>query len=493
MNYGIIAYTLGYVLKIEGLCLLLPLLCTIYYNEPYKLAYILCIGLCLVVGSVLSLKKPKNKEMYAKEGFVTVALSWIVLSIFGALPFVCINNLIVAKSGMEFMAGFGFVDAFFETVSGFTTTGSSILSNVELLPKSLLFWRSFTHWIGGMGILVFLVAVVPLSGGSNVHLLRAESPGPSVNKLVPKVRSTAGILYTIYVALTILQIVLLLIGKMNFFDAVTITFGTAGTGGFVVTGTGIAGYSPFVQYVITIFMIIFGVDFSVYYLLFIRRSFKEVRSDEVRGYLAIIIVAIALIFINLRVNGVFKTVEETFRQGAFQVASIITTTGFAMYDYNKYWPEFSKVILVILTFIGACAGSTGGGMKVSRLMVLIKSIFKEVKTAAHPRSVHKITMNGRAVPHETVRGINVYIMSYLSIFALALLIISIDGKDFTTNFTAVATTINNVGPGLAEVGPMGNFSGFSVLSKIVLSFVMITGRLEIFPMLVLFSPYTTKK
>lgn len=478
MNYGIVAYTLGWVLNFESVCLLLPLLCSVLYRENIVSTYVVCIVLCLAVGVLLTVKRPKNKAMYAKEGLVTVALSWIVLSLFGSLPFM-ISGAVPA-----------FADAFFETVSGFTTTGASILRNVEALPKSLIFWRSFTHWIGGMGVLVFIVAMLPLFGGSNMHLIKAESPGPSVSKLVPKVRATAKLLYMLYIVFTAVEIVLLLLGGVNLFDALTTSFGTAGTGGFGIYNASMADFSPYVQYVVTVFMILFGVDFTVYYLLIICHKGKSGISAEVKVYFAIIAASTAIITVNCR--GLYSTFEETFRHGAFQVASIITTTGYSTTDFNL-WPEFSKTILVMLMFIGACAGSTGGGIKVSRIIILVKSIAKEIKISAHPKLTHRISMNGRTVEHETVRAVSVFMMAYLMIFAIALLIISFDNFDFTTNFTAVAATLNNIGPGLAKVGPAGNFADFSAISKIVLSFAMLIGRLEIFPMLVLFAPNSVRK
>ena len=491
MNYSLISYILGWVLKIEGCCLALPLICSIIYDEKYKYPYIISIAICLIVGIILTIKKPENKNMYAKEGFVTVALSWIVLSIFGALPFYIMNKAVVLGGGVAFTEGFGYIDALFETASGFTTTGSSILTQVERLPKSLLLWRSFTHWIGGMGILVFLVAIVPLSGGSNIHLIRAESPGPEVNKLVPKIKSYAMILYAIYIGLTFMQIVLMMLCGVSFYDSITTSFSTAGTGGFATTSDAMLAFSPGVQYIITIFMLLFGVDFSIYYLILIRRNLKGIRSDEVLCYFGIIAVATCLIFADISKLGLYSA-EETFRHSFSQVAAIITTTGFSIQDYTS-WPALSQTIIVFLTFVGACAGSTGGGFKISRVILLFKNAVREGKTMAHPRTVHKITMNGRSISNEVIRSVNVYLLAYIGVFAGALLLISLDGKDFATNFTAVATTINNVGPGLSQVGPMENFAHFSSISKVVLSFVMITGRLEIFPMLVLLSRYTSKK
>ena len=479
MNYKMIIYILGCVLKIEAASLIVPLICALCYSERSAIAAIsICIVLCFVAGVALTLRQPKNKMMYAKEGFVTVALSWIVMSLFEALPFVFSGSIP------------NFADAFFETVSGFSTTGASILTNIEAMPKSLLMWRSLSHWIGGMGVLVFLMAILPLSGSGNLYLLKAESPGPSVSKLVPKVRSTAMILYALYIAFTAVEVILLLLGGLDLFESLTLSFGTAGTGGFAIRNSGMADYSPYVQYVITIFMILFGIDFSLYYALFFGEAKSVLKSDELKGYLGIIALSILLIFINCR--GIFLSVEEAFRHIAFTVGSIITTTGYATTDFNL-WPQFSKMIIIVLMFVGACAGSTGGGIKVSRIIILLKSIVKEVRTSAHPRTMLKIKMNGKTIEHETVRGVNVFMAAYVVIFTIALIIISLDNFDFTTNFTAIAATINNIGPGLNMVGPMGNFSAFSTLSKVVMSICMLVGRLEIFPMLLLFSPYTWKK
>ena len=478
MNRRLILYILGWVLNCEAVCMLLPLLCAVLYHEPITVVFLECIAICAVFGALLTLKPPKNKTMYAKEGLVIVAMSWIVISIFGALPFVLSG---VTRS---------FVDALFETMSGFTTTGASIFRDIDFFPRALIFWRSFTHWIGGMGVLVFLVAVLPLSGGNNLFLMKAESPGPAVTKLVPKVRSTAKILYGIYVLLTLLEVVLLLLGGMTLFEALTLSFGTAGTGGFAITNAGIGEYSAYSQVVITIFMIIFGVDFSFYYLLLIRKFKSALQMEEVRAYLGIIFLSIVAITINC--HGIFTGFFETLCHVAFQVGSIITTTGYSTCDFNR-WPEFSKTILIILMFVGACAGSTGGGTKVSRIMILAKSIIKEAKIAVHPKSTHKIKMNGRIIEHETVRSINVFYAAYFMIFIVSLLIISFDNFDFTTNFTAIAATINNIGPGMAKVGPTANFSIYSPLSKLVMTFDMLVGRLEIFPVMVLLSPYTWKK
>ncbi len=479
MNYKVIVHTLGWVLGFEGISMIFPLICSICYGENSIVGtFAICIAICLAIGVALTRFAPKKRDMYAKEGFLTVGLSWIVMSVFGALPFVISGSIP------------NFIDALFETVSGFTTTGASILSDVEVLPKGILFWRSFSHWVGGMGVLVFLVAILPLSGGNNFYMMKAESQGPAVGKIVPRVKTTAKILYEIYAVFTIIQIILLLAGGMDLFEAMTTAFGTAGTGGFGVRNSSMADYSTYIQTVVTIFMIIFGVDFSLYYLLLIRRGKDVLHSEELRAYLCIIIVSTLVIAFD--VLGMYDGFGEAFKHSAFQVASIITTTGFSTTNFDT-WPEFSKTILVVLMFIGACAGSTGGGIKVSRVIIMLKSVVKTLKISAHPKSTHKITMNGRAIEHETIRGVNVFIISYLAIFVLSLLIISLDDFDFTTNFTAIASMINNIGPGLAEVGPMENFAKFSQISKIVFIFNMLAGRLGIFPILILFSSHTWKK
>ena len=478
MNFGIISYVLGWVLNIEAVCMLLPFICSIVYNEPLKWVFPLCAIICSVIGVPLTLLNRKQKNMYAKEGFVSVALSWIVISVFGALPFVISGEIP------------NFVDALFETASGFSTTGASILTDVEALSNSMLFWRSFTHWIGGMGVIVFLVAILPVAGGNNMHLLKAESPGHSVGKLVPRVRSTAKILYLIYIGMTLTEIIILLVGGLDLFEALTLSFGTAGTGGFAIKNSGLADYTPFVQNTITIFMILFGIDFSFYYLILMRKIKTAFKMEEVLSYLCIIFVSITLIAVNI--SHMYPTVEETVRHSAFQVGSIITTTGYGTTDFDA-WPQFSKTILVLLMFCGACTGSTGGGIKVSRITILFKSIIKEIKVLTHPKSTVKVKYNGKVLEHETLRGINVFFVAYMLIFAASLLIISLDNFDFTTSLTAVVATISNIGPGLAKVGPTCNFSIFSPLSKIVFTTIMIVGRLEIFPMLVLLSGKTWKR
>jgi len=478
MNYKTIRYILSWVLKIEALCMLLPLICAFIYAEQTITAWVCTIFICFIFAFLLCVRQPENKTMYAKDGFVTVAFSWIILSIFGSLPLVFTKVLP------------NFIDAFFEISSGFTTTGASVITDLDVVPRSILLWRSFTHWIGGMGVLVFLLAFIPVTGNNNFFLVKAESPGPSVSKLAPKVKSTAKILYSIYIALTLLELALLLIGKMPLFDAVTITFGTAGTGGFTISNAGFSEYSSYVHIVVTIFMILFGIDFSIYYLILLRKFRSVLHSDELKMYLIVIFTAVTIISLNCR--HLFTSVFETIKHSAFQVASIITTTGYASQDFNL-WPELSKGILLLLMFFGACAGSTGGGIKISRILISLKSIIKEIRLLAHPKSTLKIKMNGRAVEHETVRAVNVFMASYISIFIISFLLITLDNFDFATNFTAVAATINNIGPGLSKVGPMSNFNLYSPFSKFVLSCNMIIGRLEIFPILIMLSPYTWKK
>ena len=473
MNRLIIVYILGSVLKITGVLLLLPIVTGIIYHESTTMFFVWVALGCIAGGLLLTLKKPKNQVFYLKEGCVATALSWIVISIVGALPFYISGQIP------------SFTDAMFETVSGFTTTGASILTDVESLDKCMLMWRSFTHWIGGMGVLVFLLAVVPLSGGSNVNLMRAESPGPSFGKLVPKLKTTARLLYLIYFGLTIIQIILLICGRMPVFDAITTSFGTAGTGGFGIKNDSIAGYSLYIKWVVTIFMILFGVNFNAYYLILYKKFKSAFAMEEVKAYLIIIIVSVVCIFFNILKMS--TSAVNAITDSAFQVASIITTTGFFTTDFNL-WPEASKTILVILMFIGACAGSTGGGIKVSRLVILIKSLGKETDSYIHPKIIKKIKMDGKPVEHEVVRSVNVYFLTFIIIFTVSVLLVSLENKDFTTKFTAVAATINNVGPGLSKVGPICNFGGFSALSKYVMMFDMLAGRLELFPLLILFHP-----
>ncbi len=478
MNYGMILFVLGWILIIEA-GLLVPSWITAWvYRESAGIYIVVTMMICLVIGLLLTLIKPKKKVLYAREGYVIVALSWFVLSFFGALPF-RISGYIPHM-----------LDAVFETASGFTTTGASILNAVEVLPHCLLFWRSFTHWVGGMGVLVFLIAIIPMAGGGDMHLMKAESPGPSVKKLVPKVKSTAKMLYAMYMVITILEIIVLLISRMPLFDALTTTFGTAGTGGFSVRNNGCAAYTTAQQVIITVFMILFGVNFSAYYLIW-KRRFKEVLGmSEVIAYLGII--ALAIIFITANIAGTYPHVGLALKDAAFQVGSIITTTGFATANFDL-WPSFSKTILVLLMFVGACAGSTGGGIKVSRIIIVGKSILKELNYVIHPNRVHKIKIDGKQLEHAVLRSTNVFLAAYAMVFVGSMLIVSLDNFDLVTTFTSVAATLNNIGPGLAAVGPSASFAELSYLSKVVLTFDMIAGRLELFPVLVLFSYRTWKK
>ena len=473
MNQSVIRYILGQILKIEGLLLTVPGIVGLCYHESEAFSYFIVAGLSLILGFIATIKKPESSVFYLKEGCVTTALSWIILSIFGCFPFV-LNGEIPS-----------FINALFETASGFTTTGASILNDVEVISHASLFWRSLTHWIGGMGILVFMLAVVPLSGGSNINLMRAESPGPAVGKLVPRIKGTAQALYIIYFFLTLLEFILLLFGGMDVFESACTSLGTAGTGGFGIKNSSLGDYNTYCQWVVTVFMILFGVNFNMYYLLFLRQIKKAFAMEEVKAYFVIIICAICLITANI--YSMCDGFGDAVTKAAFQVGSIITTTGFSTTDFNL-WPSFSKVILVLLMFIGACAGSTGGGIKVSRIIVAYKTFLKETLTYIHPKSVRRLMVDKRPLDHDVIRSVNVFLITYMMLFVFSLLIISLEGKDLVTTFTAVAATINNIGPGLSEVGPISNFSDFSALSKVVLIFDMLAGRLELFPMLILFHP-----
>lgn len=479
MNYSMIFFIIGWVFIIEAALMAPSALVAVLYSERSIWAFAAAIGLCLLLGVPLVRKQPANKVFYAKEGCVTVALSWIVMSLMGALPFV-FSGVIPS-----------IVDAMFETVSGFTTTGASILKDVEVLPRCMLFWRSFTHWIGGMGVLVFLLCLLPMSGGGySMNLMKAESPGPSVSKLVPKVRSTAKLLYGLYVALSLLELALLLLGSMPLFDALCTTFGTAGTGGFGIKNSSIGEYSAYIQSIVTIFMILFGINFNVYFLLYMRKPKEALRCEEAGWYLAII--AVSTLIITVFIRNSFPDLVTAFRHAAFQVGSIITTTGFSTVDFNV-WPAVPRAILVLLMFIGACAGSTGGGIKVSRIVLLFRTMTREIEQIIHPHMVKKLKFEGRVVGQEVLRSVNAFMVAYVLIFAVSTLFVCLDGFDLVTSFTAVAATLNNIGPGLEMVGPIGNFSCFSDLSKIVLIFDMLAGRLEIFPLLVLFFRDTWKK
>jgi len=480
MNYKLISYIIGWILKFEALFLLLPALVGILYKEWKETVIYLAIALlCFLIGYILSRLGKGKSPLYPREGFVSVSVGWIVLSFFGALPFVLSGEIP------------SITDALFETISGFTTTGASILANVEELSYTSLFWRSFTHWIGGMGVFVFVMAILPMMGGTTMNLMKAESPGPSVGKFVPRVKDTAMILYKIYIVLTIAEVIILLFCDMPLFDALTTTFGTVGTGGFGIKSDSITGYSPAAQYVVAIFMILSGINYSAYFCLLMRDIKGAFSIEEVRVYLLIIAASVGIITLNIFQQFDGNT-EQSFRHALFQVSSIITTTGFATVDFNL-WPQLSKTILIILMFIGACAGSTGGGIKVSRITILAKTIGKELTILSHPRLVKKIKTDNHPIAHEVIRSTNVFIAVYFIIYFISLLLISIDNFDFTTNFTAIAATLNNIGPGLEMVGPTQNFALYSTFSKYVLMFDMLAGRLELFPMLILFHPSCWKK
>lgn len=478
MNLSIIRYILGWILNFEAAFLVLPCITAVIYGEWEGFAFLAVSLLCLTLGFLMTRKKPENNTFYTKEGFVTVSLGWITMSMMGALPFVLNGDIP------------NFIDALFETISGFTTTGASILVDVEVLARCSLLWRSFTHWVGGMGVFVFVLAILPMAGGSTMNLLKAESPGPSVGKLVPKIRDTALLLYKIYFAMTLVEIVLLIAGGMPVFDSLCHAFGTAGTGGFGIWNSSIGGYSDYLINVITVFMILFGVNFNVYYLMFIRKWDKAFSCEELRWYLIIIVAAIG--FITFDIHDMYESVGQSLKHAAFQVASIITTTGYSTTDFDL-WPQTSRMILVLLMFIGACAGSTGGGIKVSRVVILVKSIKNELDTFLHPRSVRRVYAEGRPVEHDMMRSIFVFMATYFVLFAVSMAVVTLDGFTMTTNFTAVAATLNNVGPGLSDVGPTMNYHAFSDLSKFVLMFDMLAGRLELFPVLLCFYPPTWRR
>ena len=478
MNYKMIRYIIGWLIVFESVFMLFPALVALVCGEKSFFPFLISIGLGLLGGGLLVVKKPKRTTMYAREGFVTVSVSWLVLSVFGAIPFLLSGSIPSV------------IDALFESVSGFTTTGATILSDVECLEKSVLLWRSFTHWIGGMGVLVFIMAVLPLSGGSNIHLMRAESTGPSVSKLVPKMKQTALLLYGMYITLTVIEMVLLILWKMPVFDAVNTAFSTAGTGGFGIKNDSITSYSPGIQNIVTIFMILFGVNFSVYYMMICKKFWDVFKSTELKAYLGILFAAILAITINIK--DMYGDFFVALRHAAFQVASNMSSTGFSTADYNV-WHGFSKTVLVTVMMIGACVGSTGGGIKVFRITVLLKTLKKELETSVHSRSVNKIKMDGRIQNHDVVRAVYVFMVAYIVLFFCSMLIISMENYDFTTNFTAIAAMINNTGPGLEAVGPTQNFGKFNILTKCVCILDMLAGRLELFPVLILFTPSTWKK
>ena len=474
MNYKMVCQVVGRVIAIEGVLMLLPLLTALICGE-HVTGFLLTILFAAVVSVVLQLCfKPKTRVLYAREGFVIVALSWIALSLIGALPFTLEGEIP------------SYIDAVFETVSGFTTTGASILTNVESLSNSLLFWRSFTHWIGGMGVLVFLMAVLPMSEGYSMHIMRAEVPGPVVGKLVPKVRRSSIILYLIYTGMTVLEVILLMLGHMPFYDALLHAFATAGTGGFSLRSLSIGYYnSTYIDLVVSIFMILFGINFNLYFLLLLKRFKSALRNEEMLCYLGII--AFATITIALNIRQIYGGFLVAMRYSFFQVSSIMTTTGFSTANFDQ-WPEYSRAMLVLLMFIGACAGSTGGGLKVSRILILFKATHAELRRLLKPRSYNAVTLNGAVMDRQTIYSTMVFFFLYIAITFLACLLLSLENFDLTTIFTSVIACLSNVGPGLSLVGPMGNYSMFSGASKLLLSLCMLLGRLEIYPLLLLLAP-----
>ena len=473
MNTKMIRYILAKMLGVEAILLLLPALVSLIYGEFSGVYFLIPSGILIVIYLLVGMKKPEKRTIYGKEGMVIVASAWILWSLFGALPFTLSGSIP------------SYLDAFFETVSGFTTTGSSILTDVEALPQGMLFWRSFTHWIGGMGVLVFVMVLTTLDKRNSMYLMRAEVPGPEKDKLVPRTMSTARILYGMYLGLTLIEVILLLLGGMNMFDSLIHAFGTAGTGGFSNYAASVGHFdSAYIDGVISIFMILFGINFNLYFFLLIR-DFKPVwKNEELRACLGIILAAVAVITLNI--SGQYPNPLKAFRYALFQVASIITTTGYATADYNA-WPMLSQCILLMLMVIGACASSTGGGIKVSRFLMVLKCIKREIKQMVHPKSISIIRVNDKKVGADVLRSLYVYLMAYAGIVVGSVLLVSIDNLDFGTTFSSVLATLNNIGPGIADVGPVGNFAEFSPLSKIVFCFDMLAGRLEIFPFLMLFT------
>ena len=481
MNYSMIRYTLFRLLRVMGALFTLPLIVALIYKEydSALIFFLLALG-SMVVGVLFSLKKPKNKVIYAKEGFAITAVAWIAVSMMGALPFVFTGTIP------------NYIDALFETVSGFTTTGGSILTTVDNVEYSVQFWRTVTHWIGGMGVLVFLLAVIPMADGYSMHLMRAESPGPVVGKIVPKVKDTAKILYLIYIAITVLEIICLVISGLPLYDAMTVTFSTVGTGGFGIHDSGMMGYSVVSQGIVIVFMALCGINFTVYYFLLNRKPKEAFAIDEVKYYLGTILVAASLVAINIYRAGILDNSAMAFHHSLFTVVSIMTTTGFGTLDFNQ-WPMFSKVILVTLSLIGACAGSTGGGFKFSRALIVIRNARNELNFIVHPKAVKRVYMDGHSVEGTTVKSVTAYLGIYVITLMSSILVVSLDNFDFATTVTSVVATLNNIGPGLGMVGPMGNYSEFSALSKLVLMFDMLAGRLELLPIFIILKPKTWKK
>lgn len=476
MSYKSILYYISKILLVEAALLAATAVTALIYGDDTFPAFAITIGLLIVFGLIGLKLKPQKTSIYAKEGYFIVAFAWILMSLFGALPFWISGHIP------------SFIDAFFETVSGFTTTGATILTNIEALPKSLLFWRSFTHWIGGMGILVFVIAIMPKTESSSMHIMKAEVPGPTVGKLVSKLGASARILYGIYCLMSFIQAILLFAGGMPLFDSIVTTFSTAGTGGFGVLNNSIEGYNNlYFEIVIAVFMLLFGINFNLYYLIGAKHFKQALKSEELRTYLGIIITSSVLIALSLIISGKFD-VGNSFRYAFFQVISIMTTTGFSTTNFDT-WPVITKLIICFLTVIGACAGSTGGGIKVSRLMILVKGGIRDLRKAINPRSIETVKIDKHTVEEPVVRSVSMFFGTFMIITCVSTLLVALDGRDIVTTFTSVLTCMGNVGPGLGAVGPAGNFAAFSNLSKIVLCFDMLAGRLELLPMIMIFSPY----
>lgn len=481
MNNKMVRYVIGHILKIETGFMLIPLALSFFYHESFivKKSYIFTIILLLISSLLISKKVPENQKIYAKEGLVIVSISWIALSLFGALPFVFSNRIP------------SFIDAFFETVSGFTTTGASILSNVEALEHSLLFWRSFTHLVGGMGVLVLALAILPKNTNQSLHIMKAEVPGPTFGKLVAKMSYNSRILYMIYIFITIIIIILLKLGGMPLFDSVVHAFGTVGTGGFGIKNSSVAYYnSSYIDYVLGIGMLLCGMNFNLFYALLLKNYKQVFKNEELKYYCSIVVLAIIAIVINIA--PAYKNSNRLFRDVFFTVSSVITTTGYSTVDFDA-WPVFSKTVLLFLMFVGGCAGSTAGGLKVSRIAILFKTVVGEFKKIGTPNRVINIKMDKKVITKELSSGISTYLMLYITIFLIAILCVSWDSPDFISAFSAVAATFNNIGPGMGIVGPTSNYASFSNINKLILSLVMLLGRLEIFPILILFSPSLYKK
>lgn len=479
MNRRMVFYVVGTVIKIEAVLMLLPLITSIIYKESCVRDILISMGIALASGFAMTIiSRPGSKVIYAKEGFVIVSLAWLALSVIGALPFYISGEIP------------SYVDAFFETVSGFTTTGASILTDVEKMSRGLLMWRSFTHWVGGMGVLVFVMAIIPTVSDRSIHILRAEAPGPVVGKIVPKMKQTARILYVIYIVLTLIEMVLLYAGGMPLFDSIAHAVGTAGTGGFGIKADSLASYSPYIQWVITAFMLLFGVNFNLYYFAIIKKFRTAIKNEELITY--ILIVGLSIFAITLNITPLYESVSESVRHAAFQVAAIISTTGFATADFNL-WPGMSKTILLLLMFIGGCAGSTAGGFKISRVLMLFKTIKRELKKLLHPRAVATIRLDEKRVDEKTISSLGSYLAIYALFFCVVVFLLGFDSFDLETNISVAASCVNNIGPGLGAAGPAASYALFSPFSKIMLSVTMLLGRLEIFPLILTFSPSTWVK